>query len=258
MKIQFKTPQLRSIWLWAIAALVLWFAMTATSPAQAGRQNQTVPPPTPTPTYTPVPSSTPTNVPPPSTDVPVPTSVPSTNTPVPRPTNTLAPGVTPPTNTPTVPVNTPTATLTRLPVNTPTVTPTPAFALLLEMEGPEIALPGQQVEIIFTVSNASALTATNVRVRDLLPPALILITSEIESGEMLLETEENGDTVVIFEWETVAPGESVQAILLAVVDPETTIGTVIDNLAIVFADNASGNTAGISIGLPPSILPLFD
>lgn len=267
--IQQAVAYVRSGWIFIVAGVVLFLALVATPAALAGQLNQTVPVPTKTPTNTPVSTSTPTNTPAPPTDTPVPaptdTPVPPTNTPVPRPTNTLAPGVTPQptstatsTRTPSPTATKATATATRPPVNTPTATPIPEFALELEVIAPEGALPGDQVEIQYTVTNPSDKVAQNVYVRNLLPDSLIYILGESETGEAFLETEGEDGTVILFYWETLEPNESVEARVLAVVAPEAEPGSVIDNLAVAYADNAAGFTAGVSIGLPPAILPFFD
>ncbi|MEZ4835235.1 MAG: hypothetical protein R2873_25145 [Caldilineaceae bacterium] len=127
------------------------------------------------------------------------------------------------------------------------------------MAAPRGALPGQEVEILFTVTNPSAETANNVRVRNQLPASLILISTEVdEDGTASLETEEGGATVVLFAWDMLGPNASAEATLTVIVDPSAAAGTVIDNLAVAFADNGAPYTAGVSIGLPPAILPGFN
>ena len=120
-------------------------------------------------------------------------------------------------------------------------------------------MQGEQVELLFAVSNPADATARNVRIRNLLPASLILISAEADGhGEAVLETESSGGTVVLFSWASLAPGEQRQGRILAEIAPEVRNGVVIDNLAVAFADNASGSTTGVSIGLPPAILPFFN
>jgi uncharacterized repeat protein (TIGR01451 family) len=126
------------------------------------------------------------------------------------------------------------------------------------MSAPTMGLPGDTVEIRYIVTNPSRSVANNVAVRNLLPEQLILISVESNTGDSLLENEGEDRTVVILEWESLAAGQSVEATLFATIAPDLTPGTVIDNLAVAFADNAAGNTAGVSIGLPPALLPFFD
>ncbi|MBI1293429.1 DUF11 domain-containing protein [bacterium] len=256
-------------WPLAIALVMLSLAFFS-NPAQAERRQQTVPIPTPTPTNTSVPASTATFTPAPPTNTPVPppatnTPVPPTNTPAP-PTNTPRPGETPPpTNTP-VP---PTATNTPAPTNTSTRTPTatrtpgtvvtPSFTMFLEMDAPFGALPGQEIEIVYIVTNPSTSSATNVRVRNRLPEAFTLVSAEADdNGTATLETETDGSTVVLFDWATLGPNESTTATLTVTVAEDALPGDVIDNLAVAFAENGAPYTAGVSIGLPPAILPGFN
>lgn len=255
-------------WPLTIAIIMLGLAFFS-NPVLAERLNQTVPIPTRTPTNTPVPASTATFTPGPPTNTPVPpppptnTPVPPTNTPAP-PTNTPRPGDPPaPTNTPVPP--TPTSTATNTPTNTPTPTrtpgvlTTPTFTMLLEMDAPAGALPGEEIEIVYIVTNPSTSTATNVRVRNRLPEALTLVSAEADdNGTATLETEADGSTVVLFDWATLGPNESTTATLTVTVAEEAIPGDVIDNLAVAFADNGAPYTAGVSIGLPPAILPGFN
>jgi uncharacterized repeat protein (TIGR01451 family) len=131
--------------------------------------------------------------------------------------------------------------------------------MALEMTAPNMAVSGGEVEIRFIATNPSNVVANNVRIRNRLPATLVLIAADAEDGgTSLLETEEDGATVVLFAWDTVAGGQSVEATILAMVAPDLPNGTVIDNLGVAYADNATGNTAGLSIGLPPAILPFFN
>lgn len=222
-------------WLVATASALILLAMMATQPLLAAPPNQTVPLPTATSTATPVLTSTPTNTP-----------APATNTPA-LPTDTPAPGITPaPTDTP-------------APATTATNTPVPTFSMSLAMSASEMAFPGGEVEIRFTATNPSGSVANNVQVRNRLPDTLILISADAANGgTSFLETEENGTTVVRFVWDTVAAGQSVEATIVAMVAPDLRAGSVIDNLGVAYAANAAASTAGISIGLPPAILPFFD
>jgi uncharacterized repeat protein (TIGR01451 family) len=240
--IRWMMRRLQSGWIFICAGLVLFLALSASPSAQARELNQTVPRPTATPTITGVPTVTAT-----------PPTAP-TNTPVPgapAPTNTPVPGAPAPTNTP-VPGTTPAAQAA------PAIAVTPTFALSLQMSAPTMGLPGDTVEIRYIVTNPSRSVANNVAVRNLLPEQLILISVESNTGDSLLENEGEDRTVVILEWESLAAGQSVEATLFATIAPDLTPGTVIDNLAVAFADNAAGNTAGVSIGLPPALLPFFD
>jgi uncharacterized repeat protein (TIGR01451 family) len=129
----------------------------------------------------------------------------------------------------------------------------------LTMTGPGMALAGAEIEIRFTVTNPSNQTATDVRVRNLLPEGLTLIAADaLSGGEATLETEQTDRTVVLFGWDSLAPNQSVEAVLLVSIGEDLEAGSVIDALSVAYASNAASTTAGISIGLPPAFLPDFN
>ena len=264
--IRWMMRRLQSGWIFICAGLVLLLALSASPSIQARELNQTVPRPTATPTITGVPTVTatppiaPTNTPVPGapapTDTPVPGAPAPTNTPVPgapAPTNTPVPGTTPTTAEPLV--TTPAVTQ---PQAAPAIAVTPTFALSLQMSAPTMGLPGDTVEIRYTVTNPSRTVANNVTIRNLVPEQLILISVESDTGDSFVKNEGEDRTVVILEWESLAAGQSVEATLFATIVSDLAPGSVIDNLAVAFADNTAGNTAGVSIGLPPALLPFFD
>jgi uncharacterized repeat protein (TIGR01451 family) len=253
--IRWMMRRLQSGWIFICAGLVFLLALSASPSVQARELNQTVPRPTATPTITGVPTVTAT---PPiaPTNTPVPGAPAPTDTPIsgaPAPTDTPVPGSTPATAG--TPVTTPAVTQ---PQAAPAIAVTPTFALSLQMSAPTMGLPGDTVEIRYTVTNPSSTVANNVTIRNLVPEELILISVESDTGDSRLENEGENRTVVILEWESLAAGQSVEATLFATILPDLAPGSVIDNLAVAFADNAAGNTAGISIGLPPALLPFFD
>lgn len=129
----------------------------------------------------------------------------------------------------------------------------------LEMSAPTGALPGQTVEILLVATNPSSEVANYVRIRNRLPAALILVAAEAdENGIASVEIDSDGATVVLFDWLALAPGASAEATLTVQIAEDTRAGDVIDNLAVALADNGASATAGVSIGLPPAILPGFN
>ncbi|RME59905.1 MAG: DUF11 domain-containing protein, partial [Caldilineae bacterium] len=185
---------------------------------------------------------------PPPTDTPAP----------PQPTNTPAPGETPtpapePTETPTA-----TATIppTTEPTEEPTATPEPPFALDLRMSAPPLALQGEEIVISFIVQNPSQEEAVNVVLRDRLPPELILVSVDAPDGQVST-VQENGATVLRVDWPSLPGGAAHTAAVTVQVAEDAPDGAVLDNLAVVYGENAGADTDGLSIGLPPAILPLF-
>nr|HRJ40846.1 hypothetical protein [Caldilineaceae bacterium] len=72
------------------------------------------------------------------------------------------------------------------------------------------------------------------------------------------EKASNGRTIVLFTWPALQAGGEAQATLTVRIGASVANGTVIDNLAVAFADNAAAVTTGISLGTPPVHLPTFD
>ncbi len=237
----------RMIGIWGVLIGLSLLALVAKDPAWAAphnrQPNQTVPVNTPPPPPTLVPTATPTFTPIPPT--PVPTSPPKPKPPTPTsapPTATVAPS--------------PTPTFTPLPTNTPV----PAFALVLTQDyQPRLVWQDQQSTIEFVVSNPSNQTATNVVFRDALPVELVFIQAEADDAQVEVTTDSHdGATVLVARWPSMEPGSQRSLRVLVQVNASVPDGFVIDNLAVVAADNAESSTAGLSIGLPPQILPDFN
>ena len=233
----------------ALLTLALLGGEDAWAAPANNRVNQTVPGRTPTSAPTALPTVTPTA---PSQPVP-------TNTPAPvNPTATPVSGgggsgatATPlPTDTPAV-VSTPEAT--------PSPTVVPAFGLLLQLEtSPVFVSQGDEIVMRFIVTNPGKVAAVNVQVRNELPKSLSLVANSATGGTATTEKSAAGATVLLLSWPSLAAGAEAEATVRLVIAPNTPNGSVIDNLAVAWADNAAAFTAGISIGMPPALLPTFD
>ncbi len=217
----------------AIGGLILlaWLGQRSAwaQPLPASPQ-QTVPGNTPPPPPTPVPTATPTFTPPPPP-------------PPPPPTATAAP-------------STPTAS----PTPTATATPAPTFGLILAQELlPPLVWQGKAATILFTVTNPGGEAALDVVLRDALPPELTVVgVADPGGGEALLDADPHtGAPVLEVSWASLPPGAQVTVQLLVEVGADVPDGAVIDNIAVVSAANAESSTAGLSIGMPPKILPDF-
>lgn len=251
----------RLLWVLAWLALagggyLLANQSSATAAPLGDRPNQTIPPRTPQATPTDVPTVTPTSPPAPQ---PTNTPVPPTATPVPPgPTNTPQPGAPTATNTSTpAPTNTPTAETPAEPEAT--APDAPAFTLQGQMgliSG--LAVQGDELEIRLVVVNPGSEEARNVRVRDELPSALELVSVDAPGGNATTGSGPGGATVLLISWPSLAAGEQVSATLVVRMDADLADGTVIDNLAVAWAENAGTVTIGLSLGTPPRLLPTFD
>ena len=215
----------------AFAALAYLFSgEVAAAPAQ-----QTIPQRTPTAAATAVPTVTPTSQSAPATATSAPAGPTATHTPTAQPQ---------PTNTATVPT-TPTAV--------------PAFSLQGQMAATsEMAAQGQEIEIQITIMNPGTEPAQNVAVRDEVPGALQIVSVSAEGGTATSQAGPNGTSIVLFAWPSLAPGSKTAATLVVRIAPNLANGSVIDNLAVAYADNAGAVTIGVSLGTPPQLLPTFD
>lgn len=244
----------RTVWIWSILIGLSLLALSAKDPAWAAphnrQPNQTVPVNTPSPPPTRVPTATPTFTPVPPTPVP-PTPIPTK----PKPSKPQPPTATPVPPTATV-APSPTPTFTPVPTNTPV----PAFALVLTQDyQPKLVWQGRQSTIEFVVSNPSNQAATNVVFRDALPVELVFVQAEADGTQVEVTTDAHtGATVLVAQWPSVEPGAQRSLRVIVEVSTSAADGFVIDNLAVVSADNAESSTAGLSIGLPPKILPDFN
>lgn len=68
---------------------------------------------------------------------------------------------------------------------------------------------------------------------------------------------DGGGTIVSANWSQLAAGEEVRVTLIVQVDADLENGALIDNLAIVTSNDGSSVTAGTTLAMPPSLLPIF-
>jgi len=213
----------------------------------ADRMNQTVPQRTPTAQATEAPTVTPT-----TPAQPAPTDTPVAANPTATP---VSGGGSAPTAT-SQPTNSPASAPA---VAAGTATPVPSFGLRLQIEiSPTFVLQGDVVTLRFVVTNPGNVAAVNVQVRDELPRGLSLVENSVAGATATLEKSDAGATVLLLRWPSLAAGAEAEATVRVVIAPNTPNGSVIDNLAVAWADNAAAFTAGISIGMPPALLPTFD
>lgn len=230
----------------AFAALVYFYGgEVAAAPA-----NQTIPPRTPQATATDVPTVTPTAQPPATNTPQPPAATPTSNS----PTATSQPGAPTATHTPTAQPQ---------PTNTATVPTTPTAVPVFSLQGEMavvsgLARQGNEVEIRLVVVNPGTEAARNVAVRDEVPAALQIVSVSAEGGRASTVAGANGTTIVLFAWPSLSPGGEAHATLLVRIAPDLADGTVIDNLAVAYADNAGAVTIGVSLGTPPRLLPTFN
>lgn len=152
-----------------------------------------------------------------------------------------------------------TATVTT--TNLTTVTGTTIGPALLSMaieQVPHYAWQGQQLVLRFVITNIGDSTATEVALRDELPTELVFVEAfAADEGKVVEEVLESGQIAFTITWPEVAAGASVSAIVRIQIDEAAPAGAIIDNLAVVSAVGGEPHTAGVTIGMPPATLPLF-
>lgn len=131
--------------------------------------------------------------------------------------------------------------------------------LLLEMRPlPAFAWQGQTMDLHFVVHNKSANAVTNVQLRNDLPPDLVFVEATIGSQGSITSTNTRPtDSIFTIEWPELAANEQFTATVTIQIQPATASGVLIDNLAIVTTDEGDEALAGITIAMPPVVLPQF-
>lgn len=117
---------------------------------------------------------------------------------------------------------------------------------------------GQEVSLIYQVANTTITNTTNLELRNELPTQLrYLAVEDADGGFVLTETTALSSTIVSITWPKFDAGTEYTARVRVQVADDLPDGGVIDNLAVVVADNVAAITGGISIGMPPTGLPEF-
>jgi uncharacterized repeat protein (TIGR01451 family) len=135
-----------------------------------------------------------------------------------------------------------------------------ASALLqLEMRpSPAFVWQGQQFDLQLVVTNLGSTPATNVSLRDDLPKTLRYLKATVRNqGHLQTTRNAEGGAVFRIDWAQLAPGAKVTAVITLQVAPDAVAGTLIDNLAVVKAQQAADVAAGITLAMPPTLAPQF-
>ena len=120
---------------------------------------------------------------------------------------------------------------------------------------PPFAVQGREIALIYTVSNDGSEDLTDVVLSSELPAPLSLIAATAGSaGEV---SQSAGSPAVTATWATLPAGASVSATVRVRVADDIPNGTTFANLASVTAGNGETASTGITIGMPPSLLPEF-
>lgn len=132
-------------------------------------------------------------------------------------------------------------------------------SLQVEMRpSPAFAWQGQSVAIQFVITNRGSAAVTGVRLRDHLPPTLRYVKAAASNqGQLQTEASDANGSIVILTWPRLAPGASVMATITVEIAPDTEAGSLIDNLALITADEQDDLSVGITLAMPPTVLPQF-
>ncbi len=117
---------------------------------------------------------------------------------------------------------------------------------------------GQEVTLIYQIANTTISDTVNLELRNELPSQLRFVAiEETDGGTALTETTELSNTIFSITWPLLAAGDELTARVRLQVTEEIPDGGVIDNLAVIVADDVAAITGGITIGMPPTTLPEF-
>jgi uncharacterized protein YraI len=120
---------------------------------------------------------------------------------------------------------------------------------------PPFAVQGREIALVYTVSNTGAEELTDVVLTSDLPGPLTLVNATAGAEGAVAQTA--GEPTVTVTWPSVPAGESVTATLRVRVAADVPNGTTFANLAAVTAANGETAGNGITIGMPPALLPEF-
>ena len=120
---------------------------------------------------------------------------------------------------------------------------------------PPFAVQGREIALVYTVSNDGAEDLTDVVLSSELPAPLSLVGATAGSADEV--TQAAGSPAVTVTWATVPAGAAVSATVRVRVADDIPNGTTFANLASVTAGSGETASTGITIGMPPSLLPEF-
>jgi uncharacterized repeat protein (TIGR01451 family) len=120
---------------------------------------------------------------------------------------------------------------------------------------PPFAVQGREIALVYTVRNDGAADLADVVLSSELPGPLTFVAATAgAAGEV---TQEAGTPNVSVTWATLPTGQSANATVRVRVADDVPNGTTFANLATVTTGNDETATSGITIGMPPALLPEF-
>ena len=120
---------------------------------------------------------------------------------------------------------------------------------------PPFAVQGREIALIYTVRNDSAEDLADVVLSSELPGPLTLVGATAGAGGEVTQSADS--PLVTVTWATVPAGGSATATVRVRVAGDVPNGTTFGNLASVTTGSGETTSSGITIGMPPSLLPEF-
>ena len=120
------------------------------------------------------------------------------------------------------------------------------------VQQPPFAVQGKEIALVYTVRNGGSADLADVVLSSELPAPLTLVAATAAGGAV---TQDQAPLIEI-TWPVLAAGESATATVRVRVAEDVPNGTTFANLATVTAGAESAGS-GITIGMPPSLLPDF-
>ena len=132
-------------------------------------------------------------------------------------------------------------------------------SLLLEMRPlPSFAWQGQTIAIQFVVRNRSQEALSDVQLRSDLPAELAVVTAETGSqGEVTYTGARENGPIFTIDWPALQANGQVTATVTVKVATDVADGALIDSLAVVKTTQGAEALAGITLAMPPVVLPQF-
>ncbi|MEZ4675435.1 MAG: SH3 domain-containing protein [Caldilineaceae bacterium] len=148
---------------------------------------------------------------------------------------------------------------TPIPTADPFGATAPTDTILFQMQqDPLYTWQGQEVSIVYLIANTTENPAVNLELRNEFSNQLRFVAIEdAGGGTALTETTDLSNTIISVTWPELTIDAETEVRVRVQVANDIPDGGVIDNLAVIVADNITAITAGISIGMPPTTLPDF-
>lgn len=130
---------------------------------------------------------------------------------------------------------------------------TTAGLSVVVVQQPPFAVQGREIALVYTVSNGGAEDLADVVLTSELPGPLTLVNATAGAdGEVAQE----GSTVTV-TWAALPAGQSATATVRVRVAADVPNGTTFANLASVSTGSGETASSGLTIGMPPALLPEF-